>query len=158
MWSLSLCTTWKHGMNGGIAPLVLKLGTSFTPRPFYPRGKSARCVICRRLDGRIKLLAERKMCNKWWISAEVRCSVLCYNMQPVPWAGQMFPGSCSPPLPVPINPPCPPPDILLKQLNYPSHDMPPLAWTVSAAEVGSGVPNYCNPVCDMFITLLWGRI
>jgi hypothetical protein len=144
---------WLEGNGQFHAPAVL------------PRGKNAWCAFSRRLDGpradlnilenRIKSFGDCRLCNKQWMSAKFRSSLLCYHMQPVLWAGQTFPGSCSPPLPVPINPPCPPPDILLNQLNYLSRNTPPLAWAVSMAKVGSGVPHYCNTVCSIFITLLW---
>jgi hypothetical protein len=59
---LSLCLTKHHAMkmywgSGGIAPRTIDLGTrwrwvvSFTPRPFYPQGKSPWYVLDRRLCG-----------------------------------------------------------------------------------------------------------
>jgi hypothetical protein len=59
---LSLWLTKHHAMktcwgNGGIAPRILDLGirwtwvVSFTPRPFYPQGKSPEYPLDRRLGG-----------------------------------------------------------------------------------------------------------
>jgi hypothetical protein len=165
--------TWKHRMSGGTAPLFHKLDTSW-------RGMVVSChcsfITGERVSGarsvggwmgprdsphilKNKTWQNTKCAiNKQWKSAELRCIMSCYHTQPVPWAGQSFPGSWPPPLPVPISPPCPPPDIHLNQLNYLSHYTPPLAWAVSVAEVGSCVTNYCNTVCSIFVTLLWERI
>jgi len=59
---LSLCFTKYQALktylvSGGIAPRIFHLSTrwrwvvSFLPRPLYPRGKSPRCRLCRRLGG-----------------------------------------------------------------------------------------------------------
>jgi hypothetical protein len=46
-----------HWVNGDVASCIINLGTgwrlvvSFTPRPFYPRGKSPRYPLDRRLGG-----------------------------------------------------------------------------------------------------------